>query len=227
MYPSYPRPIPALSPTLHARVRLSPPPLLSSQYYHELIHMNHLPLLEDEPSAAHEHVSCADIMASPVATLPAAAPVGHVTTLSALLGVDKDDPKLKHAAFPVVDGEGKFVGLADAADLVALAASIPAAATPRWSVMDATDPQVACARAAQPAAAAFTLYRNLGQRHVPIVNAANEPVGMVTRHDLDAHKAEHVQHNRVAEGKPGCVQGVRKPPMQVAKGGVHRVQPVA
>jgi len=164
-------------------------------YYHELIHLNHLPLLDDEPCAAHEAVTCASIMATPVVTLRSDAPVAEGVKIEAT-----------HAAFPVVDAAGKLVGLADKADLIALAASAEGGETA--SVMDATDPQVASARVSQPAAFAFSLYRRLGQRHVPIVNEVNEPVGMITRHELDAHKAEHV-HANGAEAGVGCVRGVR------------------
>lgn len=58
-------------------------------------------------------------------------------------------------------------------------------------VLAATDTQSASVRAEQPAAFAFTLYKRLGQRHVVVVDATNHPVGMITREDLDARKAEH------------------------------------
>jgi hypothetical protein len=66
-------------------------------------------------------------------------------------------------------------------------------------VQDATD--------SQPAAFAFTLYRRLCQRHVPVVDADNKPVGMITRHNLDGHKAEHLVNTT---GNMAPIQCIRR-----------------
>ena len=151
-------------------------------YYHEMIHLNHLPLLHDHPSTAQKAATVGDVMAAPAVTIRSDAPLQP--SVAAMLGCDGDDPKAKHAGYPVIDGDGRLVGLVDAADIVL---SDGGSGTIISDVMNA---QVATAQASQPAAFAFTLYRRLGQRHVPVVDVANRPVGMVTRHDLDAHKAE-------------------------------------
>ena len=185
-------------------------------YYHSLIHMNHLPILEDEPEPAQEKLSVADVMGAPVVTLSADAPLNASTTLEGLLGCEMKDPKVQHAAFAVVDSAGTLVGLADAADIATAVAS----GKDGLSVMDATDVHVASVRAAQPVAFAFTMYRKLGQRHVPVVDADNRPVGMITRHDLDGHKAEHLVHHA---GKGKAIRCVRA--WGADEGGSNRVTP--
>ena len=150
-----------------------------------MIHLNHLPLLDDDPSAAQRAATVGGVMGAPAVTLRADAPLRP--SVAATLGCDADDPKAKHAGYPVVDGDGRLVGLVAAADIVL---SGGGGGGGSGAVRDVMDAQVATARASQPVAFAFTLYRRLGQRHVPVVDDANRPVGMVTRHDLDAAKAQ-------------------------------------
>jgi chloride channel 7 len=157
-------------------------------YYHALIHMNGLPMLSDEPVAAQEKLSAADVMASPVVTLNAGTPLCSDTTVATLLDCDPADPQANHAAYPVVDESGRLIGLADAKDI----AEVSGLGKTGLCIEDATDIHLASVRSSQPAAFAFTLYRRLCQRHVPVVDADNKPVGMITRHNLDGHKAEHL-----------------------------------
>ena len=75
---------------------------------------------------------------------------------------DTDTTAAPWSRTAVIDGDGRLVGLVDAADIVL---SDGGSGTIISDVMNA---QVATAQASQPAAFAFTLYRRLGQRHAQL-----------------------------------------------------------
>lgn len=49
--------------------------LFNHGFYHEIIHMNHTPILDDDPSEAHEKLTAEAIMSSPPVVLNAGTPM--------------------------------------------------------------------------------------------------------------------------------------------------------
>ncbi|EDQ92175.1 uncharacterized protein MONBRDRAFT_31290 [Monosiga brevicollis MX1] len=154
---------------------------LNHSLYHSLIHLKHIPFLEDVANEQLNHVTVREVMASPVLSLPALA--GRQQIKEALAST--------HNGFPVTDkadGVDKVIGLIlkrhlytlydalkgehDTADLTEFMNE-----TPAFTLEHTRFPE------------AFRTFRSQGLRHLVVVNDRFEALGMLTRKDFQ--KADH------------------------------------
>ena len=143
-------------------------------YYHEVAHVQALPILEDEPNGDQERVTVSSVMSNN--------PVKVVETMTggeafAVVYEQMKKYGTKHQGFPVVDGRGVLTGLVS------------------YRLLDQTKHRklfVSCFMDCSPLSVrpsdslgrTLRVFRRLGCRHIPVVNDCFRPVGIITRSDL-------------------------------------------
>eukprot|EP00730_Choanoeca_flexa_P020207 TRINITY_DN9882_c0_g1_i1.p1 TRINITY_DN9882_c0_g1~~TRINITY_DN9882_c0_g1_i1.p1 ORF type:complete len:765 (+),score=146.03 TRINITY_DN9882_c0_g1_i1:161-2455(+) len=185
---------------------------INHSLYHSLIHLKHIPFLEDTPDDALDGAAVDAIMARPVVCMHEQATAEEINTALAT----------KHNGFPVVkddeDGVTRLQGLILRRHLLLAKSQDSLQASKAeldlCSYVNTTPSHVL---PHTTLAEAFRMFRSQGLRHLVVVDIKFQVVGMLTRKDFQ--KAEHldehastVMHAMVANGSDGGLQDAWKQP---------------
>ena len=171
--------------------------LFNHGYYHEVIHAQHMPLVE-EPSALQEQAEVADVMASPAVTLRADQEAGEAL---------REVLHTSHHLFPVVGGAGANAG-DKAGRLVGLVSKDLLQRKEGVRVCEVMDCSPLCVRPTDALGRSLRLFRRMGCRTLPVVGDDFQPVGVLTRKDLQGGVLK--ERVRAAALEPGAQPGAQQ-----------------